>query len=364
MTEKKTLEKRDSSLLVQFQNESVLQRSSFRILEEEMYQTALSEIIKRDFFPDLLKMEQEEARGARETEEEEKVGEEETSISHSKVKEMMKKIKDDNLSLDQFQSTYTSEDNASFTDLLYQQNQRQREAYRWIWDNKNKIDSERVKEEKQRRMLLSSSKDSSVLTLDQRPAQPDAWHFNPINTLMFHPETDYSKPNLSLSQAEKSITYCATRISPEKLQHTSCTIKKPIEKQDEEPTVAGWSFVDDAPTPLPQTFTKKSQIKQQDTSEIPERTFKMPDIPAREILHHRITERINKKNRAKTPAAFFKEIPKFSSSPDVRKAMLSPGGRLLLAASGRHASSIRNDLKTPRMSLLNNASTDITPRAV
>ncbi|QSL65802.1 hypothetical protein MERGE_000080 [Pneumocystis wakefieldiae] len=305
------------------------------VLEEDAYQASLSEIIKRDFFPDLL---------------------EEGS------QDILSSLHNPNLSLDQFQATYTSEDNASFAEILERQNERKRDAYRWLWDNRNKIDSRRVKEEEKRQI----SSENSVIRFEERPAQPEAWPFNPMNTLMFTPETDYTKPRTLPSDAEKSIVYHATRMPLETQDYAASPSFSAIDK---EPEVAGWTFVDEEPTPSPEILRKSRKLGKTmesssiGTPETPGRVFKMPDIPAREVLHHRITEQIKKKNRAKTPAAFLKEIPKFSSSPDLRKVMLSPGGRLLLAATQRHASAIRNDLKTPRMSLLNDATINITPRA-
>ncbi|KTW25936.1 hypothetical protein T552_03210 [Pneumocystis carinii B80] len=307
------------------------------VLEEDVYQEALSDIIRRDFFPDLHE-----------------------EYSNEMVSSLCKK----GLSLDEFQATYTSEDNASFSDILERQNERQREAYRWVWDNRNKIDSDRVKEEERRRIMAGNN----IGNIEGRPAQPEAWPFNPMNALMFTPETDYTKAKSLPLEAEKSIVYHATRMPLERQEYVASPSVSAIDK---EPEVAGWTFVDEAPTPSPKVLKKSRKLSKGMGSEsesigtpgTPGRGFKMPDIPAREILHHRITEEIKKKKRAKTPAAFLKEIPKFSSSPDLRKVMLSPGGRLLLAATQRHASAIRNDLKTPRMSLLNNETTDITPRA-
>ncbi|EMR09984.1 hypothetical protein PNEG_01742 [Pneumocystis murina B123] len=305
------------------------------VLEEDTYQATLSEIIKRDFFPDLLE---------------------------NDSKDILSSLCNPNLSLDEFQATYTSEDNASFTDILERQNERQRDAYRWLWDNRNKIDSKRVKEAERRQI----SSENNIISIEERPAQPEAWPFNPMNTLMFTPETDYTKPKSLPSNGEKSIVYHATRMPLESQEYIASPSFSAIDK---EPEVAGWTFVDEAPTPSPEILKKSRKLgKEMESSSIgipetPGRAFKMPDIPAREILHHRITEQIKKKKRAKTPAAFLKEIPKFSSSPDLRKVMLTPGGRFLLAATQRHASAIRNDLKTPRMSLLNNVTTNITPRA-
>ncbi|KAG5439993.1 hypothetical protein PCK2_000685 [Pneumocystis canis] len=352
------------------------QRYAPNVLEEEAYQQALSDIIKRDFFPDLLEMEENEKieKNLRESTIYHDPVIENTSEPHLKNENPSKQSDiTHSMSLDQFQALYTSEDNASFIDILNQQNQRQRDAYDWAWNN-NKIDSERVKEEG-RRLMMKAADPRPVGWIDDRPSQPEAWPFDPMNKLMFHPETDYTKPKLLPPDEEKSITYHATRMPSAYLERALSPSLSTIEnsslnEKDDEPKVAGWSFVDDAPTPSPETLGKPPMTWGEIVStpirlpETPKRAFKMQNIPEREALHHRITEQLKKKNRAKTPATYLKEIPKFSSSPDLRKAMLSPGGRLLLAASGRHDNSLRSDLKTPRMtSHLKNVSTmDVTPR--
>ncbi|KAG4302727.1 hypothetical protein PCANB_001073 [Pneumocystis canis] len=356
------------------------QRCAQNILEEETYQQALSDIIKRDFFPDLLEMEENEKMEKKLIEN--TINHHDNNITENTSKQNLNnengsKLPDValSMSLDQFQALYTSEDNASFMDILNQQNQRQRDAYDWAWNN-NKIDSERVKEEG-RRAIMKATEPRPVGWIDDRPSQPEAWPFDPMNKLMFHPETDYTKPKTLLSGEEKSITYHATRMPSTYLERTMSPSLSTIEKsslneQDDEPKVAGWSFVDDAPTPSPETLGKPPMTWGEMVStpirlpETPKRAFRMQKIPEREALHHRITEQLKKKNKAKTPATYLKEIPKFSSSPDLRKAMLSPGGQLLLAASGRHNNGIRNDLKTPRISShLKNVSTmDATPRAL
>ncbi|KAG4305751.1 hypothetical protein PORY_000661 [Pneumocystis oryctolagi] len=358
------------------------QRCPPNVLEEDEYQQAISDIIKRDFFPDLLEMEANEKMeekqrlemiqktGDNTSENVLKQREDEENTSEILASDKLTR----NMSLDKFQAMYTSEDNASFMDILNEQNKRRRHAYEWAWNNNNKINSARVNEES-RRAMLKDSNTHLIGWVDDRPSQPEAWPFNPMNGLMFHPETDYTKPKVLLSEDEKSIAYHATRMPPIQLERVSSpslsTIEKELNEKDDEPRVAGWSFVDDAPSPSPEVL-KKPRLTWGETASTPlqssetfKRAFKMQDIPEREVLHHRITEQLKKKSKAKTPSLYFKEIPKFSSSPDLRKAMLSPGGRLLLAASGRYESGIRNDLKTPRItSLLRNVSTvNVTPRA-
>ncbi|KTW28287.1 uncharacterized protein T551_02706 [Pneumocystis jirovecii RU7] len=340
------------------------QKCAPNILEEDTYQQAISDIIKRDFFPDLLEMEANEKMQEQGLEMAENMGSGDAAKNTSKPGENTRYTHEEtasseltrNMSLDQFQAKYTSEDNASFIDILNEQNQRQRDAYDWAWNN-NKINTDRVNEES-RRALLKSSNVPQIGWVDDRPSQPEAWPFNPMNALMFHPETDHTKPKILPLGFEKSITYHATRMPPAQFSRPASPSTGTASNLYDEPLVAGWGFVDE---PSPSPLLSNSRTPTSRLPQTPRRAFKMPDIPHREALHHRITDQLKKK-KTKTPIPSLKKLSTLST-PDLRMAMLSPGGRLLLAASGRHTS-LRNDLKTPRMSsLLANSSSDFTPRA-
>jgi protein DGCR14 len=49
------------------------------------------------------------------------------------------------MSLDSFQARYTSEDNASFTQILDDENVRRREKYGWAWDAQKRVEAQRMK---------------------------------------------------------------------------------------------------------------------------------------------------------------------------------------------------------------------------
>ncbi|KAL9624763.1 MAG: hypothetical protein Q9160_001117 [Pyrenula sp. 1 TL-2023] len=102
------------------------------------------------------------------------------------------------LSLSAFQAKYTSEDNESFNALLDQQNIKRREKYTFLW-NDNKIPAPRqiAHRAREAKLLKDKEEDNSGTTSNalalttgatsSRPARPEAWTSKPNNSLMFQP---------------------------------------------------------------------------------------------------------------------------------------------------------------------------------
>lgn len=66
---------------------------------------------------------------------------------------------DTSLSLDQFQARYTSEDNASFTEILDDENRKRKERHAWAWNAEDRAAARRTKEiEGRERMMIEASK--------------------------------------------------------------------------------------------------------------------------------------------------------------------------------------------------------------
>ncbi|KAG9018213.1 hypothetical protein FRB90_011848 [Tulasnella sp. 427] len=66
---------------------------------------------------------------------------------------------DPNISLDQFQARYTSEDNASFTEILDDENRKRKEKHAWAWNAEDRAALRRAKEiEGRERMMIEASK--------------------------------------------------------------------------------------------------------------------------------------------------------------------------------------------------------------
>jgi len=75
----------------------------------------------------------------------------------SKPAKKAKRIRDD-LSLDTFQANYTSEDNASFVQIVDAENrQRKEERWGWAWDAEKKAEQRRIEGEEKRKMILDAA---------------------------------------------------------------------------------------------------------------------------------------------------------------------------------------------------------------
>ncbi|KAG0129113.1 nuclear protein DGCR14 [Tuber indicum] len=397
------------------------------VLDEDRYTDALSEIIARDFFPGLLetKHQQEylDALDSHDTEWIREAGRKLTEVmttprigrtrrgtslatptprafrelsatptassnpmapsEDSGEKGVEKPVYEKHLSLDAFQSKYTSEDNASFNDLLDKQNQKKRSAYAFLW-NDNRIPGFRTKAHQKRLKAQAESEEKaggptkSLAWKDDRKPFPNTWKAEPKNGLMFTPDlSPPPPPTLSSTDRElppKAIAYSNTRMPAPQLPKlpsspTRSVIRdaisgnpRPLPSESrfgaiETPRVNGYSFVDDAPSPSPSelgapplTWGSLASISDSTATPAP---FKLAPTPKRELLHHRMVDRVAKGKRAPvnpllsaataataaggtgttprmTPLGGNgkgREIPTFKSTP---RTALTPAGQRLL----------------------------------
>ena len=241
------------------------------VLEEDEYIDGLSNVIKHNFFPDLVN--QDEKAPA--------------------------------LSLERYQSKYTSEDNASFLDILDSHNLRTRASFAWHY-NGNKVYSENVKHHDRR---IAGEREQGLL--DDRPAVPDGWHVTPKNALMFDPDALDS----SQQSQRSNVKYAATRM-PAEITYPAAVVTEVDELA--EPTVNGFTFVDeDEPTTTPKR-----------------NPFTIPATPARDELLDRLTRKPSR--RPSTPILSALKTPKFKSSPRLSPAATRLRSTLRQPSNLRH----------------------------
>ena len=137
------------------------------VLEEDEYTEALSHIIARDFFPSLVHLDAtNEYLDALRTQDNQRIdasvrrleslttpgpnssrvwqtpsqtpygaGPSDTPLRTPRGEPPEKRARyETDLSLDNFQTRYTSEDNSSFTQILEDENRKRRERWAWAWD--------------------------------------------------------------------------------------------------------------------------------------------------------------------------------------------------------------------------------------
>ncbi|KAJ5736562.1 Nuclear protein DGCR14 [Penicillium malachiteum] len=206
------------------------------VLDEDVYTSALSHIIARDFFPDkdwiksskqkladVMRTPTPGSNARRKTDASSVAGtpqhfparsedtpkgwQGDTPMSVASTSTTLEtrdsNIPDvSNMGLLAFQAKYTSEDNESFNKVLDKQNIKRREKNAWLW-NDNKIPSAQQiahhNREVKRITAQGGNPETSLVkvdsqpdiktNLDARPARPDHWKSRPDNTLMFLPSS-------------------------------------------------------------------------------------------------------------------------------------------------------------------------------
>lgn len=142
------------------QNDPNVQQRSLdkqRVLDEDAYTAALSKIIARDFFPSLQHRDGEHLSDLQKFTSAQSLSQETPQDLYNaetpfggrltdtplRVPTSTRKRQHDELSLDEFQAKYTSEDNSSFTGILRDENLQRRQRWGWAWDAENKANETR-----------------------------------------------------------------------------------------------------------------------------------------------------------------------------------------------------------------------------
>jgi protein DGCR14 len=252
-----------------------------RVLDEDSYTEALSQIIARDFFPGLLESEtQQEYLDALDSKDEEWidsasrrlrqvmtpgrrrtlatplrqastapgrtplnfVGDTPASVisTATTTTSQNQPAIDTSVSLATFQSKYTSEDNESFYKLLDKQNQKRVEKYAWLWTG-NKLPSKQQLKQKEVEAKLLAQRGTGALLDDgfardrlaildkdaaDRPAAPDHWNkAKPNNELMFVPDGVDGQQQLQ-TVAERA--QAESRAAPKRIVYENTRAPQPV----------------------------------------------------------------------------------------------------------------------------------------
>ena len=400
------------------------------VIDEESYTDAISQIIARDFFPGLLETElQQEYLDAQESGDKTWIslasrrltqvmtpgsrrGRRGTSIQTSSrasdtprgfVGDTPMSVASDvtmstqatavqvdtNMSLDKFQSQYTSEDNESFYKLVDKQNQKNREKHGWMWSKNGQLPSKMMLKQREIETKLLQSRGSlqddggektrlPIRDVAEKPAMPDAWESKPNNQLMFGPdsledsiETVAQKSQNESRAALKSVAYANTRLpGPEIAQENTGTPPSPSMSAvrdaiagrrrvaysesgfdgSETPRVNGYAFVDDEPEEEPYSPLPTINLGKGDAVRSP---FVIKEQSAREDLHHRMVDSNSKAKRTSAEIGMTGKVdrtpvPKFPSSPRVGSGNLTPAAQRLWSRVGSSGGKFTPDAFGPR----------------
>ncbi|KAG0330044.1 DiGeorge syndrome critical region protein 14 [Dissophora globulifera] len=241
---------------------------------------------------------------------------------------------DTTLSLDQFQARYTSEDNASFIDIVEKINASKREKYRWMYEQERKS-QKLIEGDNQDQKLLRQSGESdgeeigglesqkqegsklALMISDNRSATIPTWEYKAKNSLMYNPE------GLGTHLDERSI-----RASPKEIVHHNTSFQgrdllvvnqaaaakinpSPYLKSNDSdtPKVAGYSFVSSTPSPSMSqmgedpdmmtwgTIDDEPLLISSGVSDSGPSPFKLPETPRRELIAQKLSEKASKRFR-------------------------------------------------------------------
>ncbi|OZJ06233.1 hypothetical protein BZG36_00801 [Bifiguratus adelaidae] len=358
------------------------------ILDEDTYVEAISYIIERDFFPNLTKLKAQQEyldayekgdlvrlqsaaaklaelagqkskgkkeqtgkasatpRGVRSTPYSTRSGRPKSQPSD----DLAHKV-DLNLSLDQFQNKYTSEDNASFLDLIEKVNQRKRDNYKWLYDKETH--QLRLEGPASEDKLLTDGGSTSMAAPDTRKAGVNTWKFKAQNTLMYHPQTSYQHDGDKVVRGEeKAIVYHNTSLdkdteeiagakmapSMENLQKGFVTPWRDIaasETSSDTPTIRGYKYVEQTPTIDPSSMDtplmtwgtiEGTPMLIRGGEETPGPEFRLPPTSRRDELAKRLSDKASQSLRRKAAAA--------TSSHRAGDVTLSPAAQRLMSKTG------------------------------
>ncbi|KAG0229143.1 DiGeorge syndrome critical region protein 14 [Mortierella sp. GBA43] len=238
---------------------------------------------------------------------------------------------DTSLSLDQFQARYTSEDNASFIEIVEKINAQKREKYRWLYEQGRKgqmlIENGQSSSQKLLREAgevdnqdVGASAESSNLALvvkDKRSGTIPTWDYKSKNTLMYYPEgfgtlleekdiraapkeiihrnTGFQGRDLLVVNQAAAAKLDSTRSTKVDLTGTpkvggysfvSSTPSPSMSQMGEDPDMLTWGAIEDEPLLI------SSGIDDSGPS-----PFKLPPTPRRELIAQRLQEKASKRFR-------------------------------------------------------------------
>ncbi|KAL7311903.1 hypothetical protein PS15m_009613 [Mucor circinelloides] len=338
------------------------------VLDEDTYTEAISLIIERDFFPKLAKMRAQqnylEAQNHGSLSELQEAGKALHNASVPKKAASRESnqpinfyIEDEpsiekrvnlSLSLDQFQTLYTSEDNASFTDLLEKANIKVKEQNKWFFD----------RESKQLRIADHPNEESPIRLIEANDKAPSGWKYKARNALMYFPqgkseswinENDARGMPKSIEHHNTHITTMDVTINNATLAPSDIAAKNGsltpwsqmngLNNDDSSsPNIRGYNLVEATPALSPGRVgtpqmtwgsIEGTPLLISGGSQTPGPQFSLPQVSKREELGMKLSEKASKAYRKKTS----ERQRSVQGTPRLGAGLMSPAAQHLLRKS-------------------------------
>ncbi|NP_001123264.1 nuclear protein Es2 isoform X1 [Nasonia vitripennis] len=411
-------------------------RSKAKVLDEETYVEKIGEIIQRDFFPDLEKLKaQNEYIDALESNDTKKMRElfekysferprtserlaspatfetpvhkenssEDTpkSTASTSCKAKEPKTEERRVGLDEFLSTNTSEDNASFEEIVFENEKKHRLKYAWLYKTETEPNILAIENNSDRLLAIENGKKN-------RPFQIDTWSYKNKNYIMYIPDGVEltTEEKIEMAKKRQEVIHYNTRlkVNPFNEQQNKETISELAKIQSkandgkigvdgkeivrtETPRINGYTILA-TPTPTPSIpeipdspLMTWGQIEgtpfRLDGGDTPllhatqGPSFRMAEPPKREKLAMQLAEKAGERNRDKKIKAL-NAARRSLATPSPRSTIdrlstMSPAARRLatqklrisVSPSPNRLSSSKTPLRTPLFGIR----TPNTPRA-
>ncbi|VDO94566.1 unnamed protein product [Soboliphyme baturini] len=335
-------------------------KCQLKVLEEDEYVANLEYIIQRDFFPDVEKLRaQNEYLEAVENNDLAKIKDLQQRYVCRPTGVAQRVPRFDNVSLDAFLRQSTSEDNASFEEIVEAEEAKRYDKNAWMYC------AEQAHKENICKQQALLGADEQLALPAPRVASVGNWFYSAKNSLMFIPEgakLTAEEMEIKKKNAERVIVHKNTRFNEDPFakdatqpllnksavalaaagqgkvdvlgneikfgnamqKFSTVVTPSPMPGLNESPLMT-WGEIEGTPfrldagdTPIPRT---------------PGPSFKIPDIPLRDQLAQSITEEVLRKNRVRKQAnrnAASSLTPKFSSVRSMeRLSTMSPAAKRL-----------------------------------
>lgn len=256
------------------------------VLEEDDYVDKLDRIIRRDFFPDLVDP-----------------TDDDTAPS---------------MRVNEFIANHTSEDNASFHEILDRNNADIEARMPWI---DARTDGERRANDLRERLNLTESD-------DPRPKHLDLLGYQPKNSLLFNAETEHT--HVIIDRGDR-INHRNTRITYDGLSSLSdisaMTSSTTTTDGNGTPCIRGYKLIK-SPVGDESISSKMRHLPMDESERIPKREFRVPDLPPREKIARSLGQAASK-NIAKRQRDF--SVRSSPRTPSFSSVEMSPAIKRLLS---------------------------------